>query len=65
MYDETLRQTDSDGTSFVDVLNNKGIVPGIKVDKGVKPISGTHEETATQGIEDLDLRAEEYYSLGA
>ena len=65
MYDETIRQNDANGTPFVKVLADKGILTGIKVDKGVKPIGGTDGETATQGIDDLDVRAAEYYALGA
>lgn len=65
MFDETLRQSAANGTKFVDILKSKNIIAGIKVDKGVKPISGTHGETATQGIDDLDVRTAEYYQLGA
>lgn len=51
--------------SFVDLLKSKGIVPGIKVDKGVKPLTGTPGETVTQGIDDLDVRCKKYYEQGA
>lgn len=47
------------------MLSDKGIITGIKVDKGVKPIGGTDGETATQGIDGLDERCAEYYALGA
>ena len=65
MYEETLFQSCDDGTSFVDLLKSKGIVPGIKVDKGVKPLTGTPGETVTQGIDDLDVRCKKYYEQGA
>ena len=48
MFEETLFQSGSDGRQFVDVLKAKGIIPGIKVDKGIKPLSGTNGECVTQ-----------------
>lgn len=65
LYEETLFQKAADGTPFVDLLKSKGIIPGIKVDKGVKPLSGTNGETVTQGIDDLDARCQKYYAQGA
>lgn len=65
MYEETLKQKASDGTSFVDVLAKKGVITGIKVDKGTVTIDGTDGETATQGLDDLGKRCAEYYKLGA
>lgn len=65
MFDETLRQSGADGKAFTEILNERNIIPGIKVDKGVKPITGTLEETATQGIDDLGARCAEYFELGA
>jgi len=65
LYEETLYQKADNGTPFVDVLKSKGIIPGIKVDKGVKPLSGTNGETVTQGIDDLDTRCQKYYQQGA
>jgi len=65
MYEETLYQKADDGTSFVDVLRNKGIICGIKVDKGVKVLRGTDGETYTQGFDDLDTRCAQYYKQGA
>jgi fructose-bisphosphate aldolase class I len=65
MYDETLRQNASDGTPFPELLKSKGVISGIKVDMGVKIIGGTHDETATQGIDNLGDRCAEYYQLGA
>jgi len=65
LFDETLYQNADDGTPFVEVLKKKGIIPGIKVDKGVKPLAGTNGETVTQGIDDLDTRCAKYYAQGA
>mmetsp|Transcript_2326 Transcript_2326/g.1671 ORF Transcript_2326/g.1671 Transcript_2326/m.1671 type:complete len:361 (+) Transcript_2326:36-1118(+) len=65
LFDETLYQKTDDGTPFVDVLRSKGIIPGIKVDKGVKVLPFTNEETVTQGIDDLDKRCAAYYAAGA
>lgn len=65
LYEETLYQATDDGTPFVEVLKSKGIIPGIKVDKGVKPLAGTTNETVTQGIDDLDARCAKYYAQGA
>eukprot|EP01089_Gocevia_fonbrunei_P008104 TRINITY_DN19767_c0_g1_i1.p1 TRINITY_DN19767_c0_g1~~TRINITY_DN19767_c0_g1_i1.p1 ORF type:complete len:371 (+),score=123.99 TRINITY_DN19767_c0_g1_i1:42-1115(+) len=65
LYDETLYQKTDDGVDFVDVLQKKGIIPGIKVDKGVKILRGTNGETMTQGFDDLDVRCKKYYEKGA
>ena len=65
LYEETLYQKADDGTPFVDILKSKGIIPGIKVDKGVKPLFGTNGECVTQGIDDLDARCAKYYAQGA
>jgi len=65
LFEETLFQNASDGRSFVDVLKSKGIIPGIKVDKGIKPLAGTNGECVTQGIDDLDVRCAKYYAKGA
>ena len=65
MYEETLYQNADDGTPFVDLLKSKGIIPGIKVDKGVQPLFGTNGETVTQGITDLGKRCAKYYEQGA
>lgn len=64
-YEETLFQSSDDGTLFVDVLKSKGIIPGIKVDKGIKPLAGTNGECVTQGMDDLDARCAKYYAQGA
>lgn len=65
LYEETLYQRADDGTAFVDILKSKGIIPGIKVDKGVKPLFGTNGECVTQGMDDLDARCAKYYAQGA
>ena len=64
LFDETIRQSSSDGTSLVDIITSQGSLPGIKVDKGLHPI-GTSEESLTQGLEGLDERLKEYFELGA
>jgi fructose-bisphosphate aldolase class I len=64
-YDETLRQKTTGGTSFTEYLKQQGVVPGIKVDKGAKPLSGFPQETITEGLDGLDERLREYYELGA
>ncbi len=64
LFDETIRQDSTDGTSLVDIITSQGALPGIKVDKGLKPIGDT-EESLTQGLEGLDERLKEYYELGA
>src|SRR3954463_6281878 len=53
MYDETIRQRGSDGTPLAQVLANHGIVPGIKVDTGAKPLAGSPGETVTEGLDGL------------
>eukprot|EP00761_Pharyngomonas_kirbyi_P011268 gb/GECH01011293.1/.p1 GENE.gb/GECH01011293.1/~~gb/GECH01011293.1/.p1 ORF type:complete len:361 (+),score=88.77 gb/GECH01011293.1/:1-1083(+) len=64
MFEETLYQKTEEGTSFVDVLKKKGVVPGIKVDKGVVKINST-DETVTQGHDKLGERCAAYYEQGA
>ncbi|MBV05900.1 MAG: fructose-bisphosphate aldolase class I [Gammaproteobacteria bacterium] len=64
LFDETIRQEAEDGTSLVKIISDQGALPGIKVDQGLKPI-GDSEESITQGLDGLDARLKEYYSLGA
>ena len=64
-YDETLRQKTKDGTPFPQYLRKLGIVPGIKVDAGAKPLANFPNETITEGLDGLRERLAEYYSLGA
>ena len=65
LFDETIRQSAADGTPFPRLLESKGIIPGIKVDKGAKPLALTDEETVTEGLDGLRDRLEEYRGLGA
>src|SRR6185437_9396371 len=65
LYDETLRQKTRDGTPFAQYLSQRGIVPGIKVDKGAKPLALFSGETITEGLDGLRDRLIEYYKLGA
>lgn len=65
LYDETLRQATADGTPFPEVLASRGILPGIKVDTGAKPLVGAPGETITEGLDGLRERVAEYYELGA
>ncbi len=65
LFDETIRQSSSDGTPFPRLLESKGIIPGIKVDKGAKPLALTDAETITEGLDGLRERLGEYGELGA
>src|SRR5438093_956733 len=65
LYDETIRQNSSDGTPFPELLASKGIIPGIKVDTGAKPLALAEDETITEGLDGLRDRLEEYRELGA
>ncbi len=64
-FDETIRQHDSNNVSFVNLLIDKGIRVGIKVDKGAKKLFGAEDETITEGLDELPKRIEEYKNLGA
>jgi fructose-bisphosphate aldolase class I len=65
LFDETIRQNALDGTPFPKLLESKGIVPGIKVDKGAKPLALADGETITEGLDGLRDRLAEYRGLGA
>lgn len=65
LFDETIRQTGSDGRQLADVLASQGVIPGIKVDTGAKPLPGAPGETVTEGLDGLRDRLAEYYELGA
>src|SRR5581483_3155694 len=65
LFDETIRQSSADGTPFPELLASKGVIPGIKVDKGAKPLANAPGETITEGLDGLRERFEEYVSLGA
>jgi fructose-bisphosphate aldolase class I len=64
-FDETIRQSTEDGTPFPQLLESRGIIPGIKVDKGAKDLAGAPGETVTEGLDGLRERLAEYYELGA
>jgi fructose-bisphosphate aldolase, class I len=65
MYDETIRQKSSGGTPLAQILSNQGIVPGIKVDTGAKPLAGSPAESVTEGLDGLRDRLAEYRGMGA
>lgn len=65
LFHETFYQKDDNGTPLVEVLKKKGIIPGIKVDKGVVPLANTLDECTTQGLDGLAERCAEYYKGGA
>lgn len=65
LFDETLRQKTRDGVPFAEYLSRHGMIPGIKVDKGAKPLAGFRGETVTEGLDGLRERLAEYRGLGA
>ena len=65
LYDETIRQKTKDGVPFAEFLAKNKMIPGIKVDKGAKPLPGFPGETITEGLDGLPERMAEYYKLGA
>ena len=65
LYDETIRQSAADGTPFPKLLESKGVIPGIKVDTGAKPLALAEDETVTEGLDGLRERLAEYHELGA
>ncbi|MDE3191639.1 MAG: fructose-bisphosphate aldolase class I, partial [Acidobacteriota bacterium] len=65
LYDETIRQIGHDGTPFPQLLAAKGVIPGIKVDEGAKPLALAEGETVTEGLDGLRARLAEYRELGA
>jgi fructose-bisphosphate aldolase class I len=65
LYDETIRQADDQGTSFVKLLAQAGILPGIKVDTGAKPMAGHPSEKITEGLDGLRERLQDYARMGA
>ncbi|MGI9120998.1 MAG: class I fructose-bisphosphate aldolase [Acidimicrobiales bacterium] len=65
MYDETIRQSSSDGIPFPKLLEEQGILPGIKVDTGAKPLAGAADEKVTEGLDGLRERIDEYVEMGA
>jgi fructose-bisphosphate aldolase class I len=65
LFDETIRQRTADGTPFPEALRAQGVIPGIKVDKGAKPLAGFEGEKITEGLDGLRDRLTEYRDLGA
>jgi fructose-bisphosphate aldolase class I len=65
MYDETLRQSTSEGVPFTRILTDAGVLPGIKVDTGAHPLAGHPGEKVTEGLDGLRARLKEYAELGA
>ncbi|WP_232778507.1 class I fructose-bisphosphate aldolase [Carbonactinospora thermoautotrophica] len=65
LCDETFRQSLSDGSTFPEGLTQRGMLPGIKVDTGAKPLAGAPGETVTEGLDGLRERLAEYVALGA
>src|SRR2546423_12380978 len=65
LYDETIRQKAKDGTPLVKLIEQAGAVPGIKVDKGTKPLPFCPREVITEGLDGLRERLAEYRGLGA
>ena len=65
LYDETIRQAAADETPMVNLLTDQGIIPGIKVDTGAKPLAGADGELVTEGLDGLRERLVEYKKIGA
>lgn len=65
LYDETLRQQSDDGSPLPRMMAGLGVLPGIKVDTGAKPLAGAPGEQVTEGLDGLRERLQEYRELGA
>ena len=65
LFDETIRQKTKIGPTIPELISKQGAIPGIKVDKGAKPLAGSLDETITEGLDGLRDRLKEYYQLGA
>lgn len=65
LFDETIRQQKKDGTPFIKVITDAGIIPGIKVDTGAKVMAGHPGEKVTEGLDGLRDRLKEYFQMGA
>jgi fructose-bisphosphate aldolase, class I len=65
LFDETIRQAADDGSPLSEVLEKAGVIPGIKVDTGAKPLALFDGETVTEGLDGLRERIAEYRELGA
>ena len=65
LYDETIRQQKKDGTPFIKIIIDAGIIPGVKVDIGAKDLAGHPGEKITEGLDGLRVRLQEYFRMGA
>ncbi len=65
LFDETIKQKTTLGPSVPELISKNNAIPGIKVDKGAKPLAGSPDETVTEGLDGLRERLKEYYELGA
>ena len=65
LFDETIKQKTTLGPTVPELISKNNAIPGIKVDKGAKPLAGSPDETITEGLDGLRERLKEYYELGA
>ena len=65
LFDETIKQKTTLGPTVPELISKNDVIPGIKVDKGAKPLAGSPDETVTEGLDGLRERLKEYYELGA
>ena len=65
LFDETIKQKTTLGPTVPELISKNDAIPGIKVDKGAKPLAGSIDETITEGLDGLRERLKEYYDLGA
>ena len=65
LFDETIKQKTTFGPTVPELISKNNAIPGIKVDKGAKPLAGSQDETITEGLDGLRERLKEYYELGA
>jgi fructose-bisphosphate aldolase class I len=65
LQDETIHQKSSNGTPLAELLEKEGVIPGIKVDQGAKPLAGSPDERVTEGLDGLRERLAEYRRMGA
>ena len=65
LFDETIRQKSTLGLTIPELISKHDAIPGIKVDKGAKPLAGSNDETVTEGLDGLRKRLKEYHDLGA
>ena len=65
LFDETIKQKTTIGPTVPELISKNNAIPGIKVDKGAKPLAGSQNETVTEGLDGLRERLKEYYDLGA